>query len=241
MIHPTFLNHAADVLADTNKGLSGSRIASHCSAYAVEYGVDIPHSSYPFSRDLPNKRTALKENLRSFSPEQQFRIIKELCELEEFKDNKEARDLKIKLVTRYGHLNSGNQSSEVNEVLIEETRHWLSECPESLKLYENALSKYEMKLFQRNLLDDLRLSLEILLKNLLGSNKSLENQQASLGGFLEKRGTSTELRNMFLKLIDYYTKFHNSYVKHNDSVPEAEIEIIMEMTSSFMKFLIKLS
>ncbi len=239
MIPPTFINHAAAVLAETTRGLSGSKIAEHCSAYAVEYGADIPHSSYPFSRDLPNKRTALKENLQSFSPEQQFKIIKDLCELDEFKSGKEVRDLKIKLITRYGNLNAEDPSREVNEALIEETKHWLSEHPESLRLYESALSKYEMESFQRNLLDDLRLSLEILLKSILDNDKSLENQQASIGVFLEKRGTSKELRNMFLKVIDYYTKFHNSYVKHNDSVPENELEIIMEMTSSFMKFLIK--
>ena len=45
---------------------------------------------------------------------------------------------------------------------------------------------------------------------------------------------------MFVKLIDYYSKQNNTYVKHDDAVIENEIEIIFEMTSSFMKFLARL-
>ena len=69
MIPTTFINYASDVLGETSEGLSGSKIAEYSSAYAVDYGVDIPHSEYPFV-DLPNKRTALRENLKSFTPEQ---------------------------------------------------------------------------------------------------------------------------------------------------------------------------
>jgi hypothetical protein len=45
---------------------------------------------------------------------------------------------------------------------------------------------------------------------------------------------------MFLKLIDYFSKYQNTYVKHNDNVNENEIEIIIEIASSFMKFIIKI-
>ena len=236
-----FINHAADILGDTETGLSGSKIAKHCSSDAVEYGVDIPFGEYPFPKGaVQNKRTALRENLRIFSPEQQFRIIRELCELDEFKNDKKVKDLKYKLFSRYGHLSSSNESEAINEALIEETKHWLADYPEALKIYESALSKYDMKLFQRNLLDDLRLSLETLIKNLLKNNKSLENQLPLVMEFLKKRSASVELRNMLVKLLEYYSKYHNSYVKHNDRVQEAEIDIIMEMTCSFMKFLIKI-
>ena len=99
--------------------------------------------------------------------------------------------------------------------------------------------KFENKLFLRNLLDDLRLSLEKLTQRLLNNNKSLENQITDLGQFLKDSGCSKELANMFQKLIDYYTKYQNTYVKHNDAVIESEIEIIFEMTCSFMRFLIR--
>ena len=46
---------------------------------------------------------------------------------------------------------------------------------------------------------------------------------------------------MFLKLIDYYCKYQNFYVKHDDAVIEEEIEFIFEITSSFMKHIVRMS
>jgi hypothetical protein len=42
--------------------------------------------------------------------------------------------------------------------------------------------------FLRNVLDDMRLSLELLLKAVLGNDKSLENQIPQLGGFIKEKG-----------------------------------------------------
>jgi hypothetical protein len=240
MIPIAFINHAADILGETDSGLRGSEIAKHCLTYSIEFNIDIPYPNYPFPKDLPNKRTALRDNLRAFSADQQFRIIKELCELEQFKENKNVRDLKIKLISRYASFASAGQNEKINEALIEETKHWLSDYPESLKLYQEALTKFENKIFQRNLLDDLRLSLEKLLQEILGNSKSLENQPAEIGSFIKDRNGSKELNNMFVKLIDYYSKYHNTYVKHDDAVIENEIEIIFEITCSFMKFIIRI-
>ncbi|MDA0704526.1 MAG: hypothetical protein O3A96_15020 [Proteobacteria bacterium] len=78
-IPATFIQYAADILADTNSGLSGPNIVKATAAYAVEYDVRLPHPTYPF--DAPNKRTALYENLMAFSPSQKYRIIRELCDL----------------------------------------------------------------------------------------------------------------------------------------------------------------
>ena len=74
-----FLSYACDILADTNAGLSGMKIVEYCNSYAIDYNRKTPYGAYPF--DAPNKRTALKENLRVFEAAEQFRIIKELCEI----------------------------------------------------------------------------------------------------------------------------------------------------------------
>ncbi|QDH79851.1 hypothetical protein FKX85_12745 [Echinicola soli] len=240
MIPTTFINYAADTLAETQDGLTGSRIAEYSAAYAIDFDIEIPYPEYPFPADLPNKRTALRENLKAFSSEQQFKIIKELSELPHFENNAGVKDLRIKLISRYGALGEGNAKEEINESLVEETQHWLSEYPEVLKLYNDCLEKHSNGIHQRNLLDDLRLSLETLLKTILENGKSLENQIAELGKFINERNGSKELNNMFLKLIDYFSKYQNTYVKHNDNVNENEVEIIIEMASSFMKFIVRI-
>ncbi len=239
-IPATFVQYASDILGDTNKGLSGSNIVKATAAFAVEYDVNIPHPTYPF--DAGNKRTALYENLMAFRPQQRYRILKVLCDHPSFspQPNQERKELKLRLVTRYGHLAGDDSASDINKTLVEETQHWLDSYPDALNLFNDALTKYEHGVFHRNLLDDLRLSLEKLLCAVFSNQKSLENQIPNVGSFIKARGGSKELANMFVTLVDYYAKYQNSYIKHDAAVIEEEIEFVFEITSSFMKHLIKL-
>lgn len=241
VIPPQFIRFAADILGDTEHGLSGAKIVESTSAYAVEYDLNIPHTSTRF--EAQNKRTALYENLMRFAPEQQYRIIKELGAHPSLSrtDSTRIKDLMVKLMSRYGNFFAGEESGEINEALIEETRHWLDSYLDVLSLYNDALQKYENRIFHRNLLDDLRLALELLLKALLQNEKSLENQVKFLGGYIKERGGSKELANMFQKLVNYYASYQNTYAKHDSAVIEEEIEFIFEITSSFMKHLVRLS
>jgi len=224
MIPFVFIDYSADILGETNSGLSGSYIAAHCSKYAIEFNVDIPYHNYPFPKTLPNKRAALKDNLKAFLPEQQFKIIKDLCDLSQFKENKDVKNLKIKLISRYGHLASVGQSKNINEALIEETKHWLCDYPESLKLYQEALTKFENKIFQRNLLDDLRLSLEKLLKDILGNNKSLEKQVEE--GTNEKlRQSEEQYRSLFNSMLEGFCIIEVIFDKEQHPIDYRFLEI----------------
>lgn len=233
-IDDTFLSYACDVLAETDTGLSGKKIVEYCNSYAIDFNRIIPHSSYPF--ESPNKRTALKENIHVFEAIEQFEIIREMLELPEFHDNQDAEKLKLALYKRYGYL-STERISETE--LVQKTKHWLSNHDAALKQYDSALAKYESGIFERNTLDDMRLSFEMLVKDLLDNNKSLEKQISSLGSRLKDKGVSNELRNMVESIIAYYTKFQNNHVKHNDAVNSNEIEYVIELTSVMMKYLLK--
>ncbi len=236
-----FIKQASNILGNTTTGLSGSQIAEIMSSYAYNLDVEIPYPSIPFPKHLPNKRTALYKNLLAFSATQQYKILKELCELSIFKDNKDAKDLKIKLISRYGENFGYSIPEEVDKTLLDATNTWLTDYPDSKKVFEQAIVKLENRIFERNLLDDLRLSLELLIKAVLGNKKSLENQLVDLGRFFRKKSISTELNNMIVKLIDYFAKYQNTYVKHNDNVNDKEIEFIFELTSSLTKLLIRLA
>ena len=76
------------------------------------------------------------------------------------------------------------------------------------------------------------------MQDLLGNNRSLENQTSQIGRFVKARGGSPEFTNMFVKLLDYYMKYQ---MKHDDAVIEEEIEFLFELTSSFMKHVVRLS
>lgn len=91
----SFITYASDILADTNSCLTGMNIVELCNSYAVDFNKTVPHSSYPF--EAKNKRTALKENLLAFDAAEQFRIIKEICDLPGLCSIEEVQELKIKL------------------------------------------------------------------------------------------------------------------------------------------------
>ena len=225
-----FLSYACDILANTDLGFSGAKIVEYCNAYAIDFNRVTPHGSYPF--DAP------KENLKVFSAAEQFRIIKELCERSAPGNAERTTELKLRLYSRYGNL-AGEKISKTE--LIQKTKHWLANYPAALKEYESALSKYEGGIFERNTLDDMRLSFELLVKDLMGNNKSLENQIGDIGTMLKKAGSSAELRNMVPQVIKYYTDFQNNHVKHTDAVNGDELEYVIELTSVIMKFLVKMS
>lgn len=240
-IPPTFLQYATKILGATNGGLSGRVIVDETAAYAAEYDVRLPHPLHPY--EASSKRQAPLENLMEFSGPQQYRIIKELCEHNSFSfvPTRDRQELKIRLVTKFPQFAGETRASDINETLIEETRHWLDGHDAALLSYNSALQKYEAGIFHRNLLDDLRLALELLLKELFDNNKLLENQLSTLGSFIKEDVGSIELANMFQKLVEYYGKYQNSYAKHDSVVLEEEIEFIFEITSSFMKHLVHLS
>ena len=113
----------------------------------------------------------------------------------------------------------------------------LSICPAAQAVYKSGITKYAEKKYERNVLDDMRLSLELLVKQILGNGKSLENQTAALGTKL--KGYHAELRNLVRNTVDYLCKYQNQYVKHNDAVNPEEIDYIIEQTSATINFLIK--
>ena len=240
-IDPMFIVHAADVLGDTAEGLSGQNIIAATTARAVEYDVTLPHQVYPF--DAGNKRTALRENLQAFPAHLQFQIIRDLCDHPQIceRNPEAARKLKIHLLTRYGHLANDPIHTGISQELADDTRHWLESFPEAAGLYDKAFEKHKAGVFERNVLDDLRLALEVLLHNILDNTKSLENQLSPLGNYVKSKGGSPEFANMFQKLVEYFGKYQNRYVKHNDEVIEEEVEFIIEITCSFMKHMIKLA
>jgi hypothetical protein len=236
----TFVRYAADILGETQHGLTGTKIIESTTAYAVQFGINVPHTRMSISSQ---KRSVLYDNLLAFTASQRYQIIKELCDHPSLGEGGagQRKKLKILLISKYNHLDPAPEASDLNQGLIDETRHWLSGFPESLLIYNEALAKYSHGAFSRNVLDDMRLGLEKLLHSLFENHKTLENQRAAVGGYIKDTGGSAQLSNMFASLLSYYCQYQNDYVKHDDAVKEEEIEFIIEITSSFMKHLIKIN
>ena len=96
-------------------------------------------------------------------------------------------------------------------------------------------------MYKRNLLDDLRCSLEALVKDILQSKSSVENLKSDLGKFLDKSNINVQVKNLYISIIfDFFTKYQNENVKHNDLSKKIEVDFIFNQTTVLMQFLIVL-
>ena len=111
--------------------------------------------------------------------------------------------------------------------------------PDALALFDSAAEKYEEGGADRNALDDMRLCFEKVLQVIFSNDKSLENQKAAIGGILKGANLSVEYRNLLITLIDYYTKYQNNHVKHDDNINPYEVSFVVEFTCILMKQMIE--
>lgn len=126
----------------------------------------------------------------------------------------------------------------LDEKLVNDNLIWLGSHPNSYQLFKDALLAIGIKGKERYVVDNLRLSLELLLKAVLSNNKSLENQKSELGLFFKGKSTSTEISNLYMQVLDYFNKYQNDKAKHANIVRKDEVEFILYLTGNLMRFLL---
>lgn len=217
----------------------GSHIAGIFSEWAAEYDKTIPYGTTPFP-GYASKSVAIQKNLAAFEEEQQFFIIKDLCEkkLALDPDDEKATRILTLLIKKFGELYS---EDDVDRNIVTETKGKLSKYPQAKNEYDKALELYDRGTYDRNALDSIRLSLELLMKQILNNKKSLENQliESELLPLLASKGVPKEVTNLVLKIFKGLADYQNNNVKHNPSVTELEVEYIIEQTSILIKLITK--
>jgi len=130
--------------------------------------------------------------------------------------------------------------NELQQDLVSETFYWINSFPKVKDRFTRAVNLYNEKSDLIDCVNNLRLTLEILVKEILNNNKSLENQLGEIGQYQERLGIGVEIRNTFNKVLDYYNKYQNNRVKHDTDINnEHEVEFIFGLTMIFIRILIK--
>lgn len=124
--------------------------------------------------------------------------------------------------------------------LVNDNLNWLESYPKSREKMHLALSSQQHKGQPRQIIDNMRLSFELFLKQYLGNEKSLEHQKELLGKKLQDNNVSKEIRDMFATLFSFYTRYNNQNVKHDDKCVGIETEYIIYLTGTFIRFLIQI-
>ncbi|BAU15265.1 hypothetical protein LEP3755_58230 [Leptolyngbya sp. NIES-3755] len=119
----------------------------------------------------------------------------------------------------------------------------LEKYPDVAKHFEKALAFYQSGDISsyRNLLDNLRFAMEQLLKEVLGNNKSLENQKDFLLRWLSGKEIHPHAVNMYHSLLfKEYTLYQNAAVKHNEAFSVDEVEFMIYLTATLVRFILQL-
>jgi hypothetical protein len=132
---------------------------------------------------------------------------------------------------------------ELDAALVEEPLEWLGAYPKVAGHFEEALkivlardtAKY------RNALDNLRWSLEQLLRAVLKNRKPIEKQSDILLPWLKEKGIHQQVLNMYLDLLKRFAQYQNDAVKHGDAWSPAELEMVIYITGALMRMLLQLS
>lgn len=129
---------------------------------------------------------------------------------------------------------------ELQQDLISETFYWIGNFPKVKNRFERAVTLYNDRSDQNDCVNNLRLTLELLVKGILQNEKSLENQLREIGKYQEQLGISVEIRNAFNRTLDCFNKYQNNRVKHDTKInSEHEVEFMFGLTMIFIRMLIK--
>jgi hypothetical protein len=120
----------------------------------------------------------------------------------------------------------------------------LEKYPDIAKSFKQALAFYQAgdTSTYRNLLDNLRFTLEQLLKKILENNKPIEKQRDDLLPWLKQKGINTYLINIYAALLDKYNNYQNNAVKHHsEPFSNNEVEFMIYLTGTFIRLILQLA
>lgn len=124
-------------------------------------------------------------------------------------------------------------NNTINEIIG--IRDGLSSTSKVRQCYDDALSKMIEAKYDRNVLDDIRLALELYLKEVLGNDKPLEKQRAVYKDYLEKKNVSEELINTHTQSLFNICNFFNNHSKHDYNVKREEVDTVIGYANQIMK------
>lgn len=218
-----------DVEDQISQYFSANELIDLTYEFAKSYNKSIPIDEPNYGSF--NKKELLSTNLNVLSDNEKIEFLSQikyhsrLCEDDFLRDE---IDLLVKDASN-GVIKARNSVSTLLETYsIDLKNQW----KRTYRFYDH--------LDYRNALDNMRLTIELLIKRITGSEASLENQKSALGKFFEDKDISKEVRNLFFKMLDMYEKIQNHEAKHNlpQNLNSKEIKFLMNQSTVIIKFLI---
>ena len=107
--------------------------------------------------------------------------------------------------------------------------HTKSQC-----LYEEAIQNINAGGSNRSTLDNIRLSMEQYLQEVIGNKNVLENQEKPLKQFLKSKGATTEVVTSITQFLHSFYKYQDNNVKHDSNVKKEDVDYFLDMANAII-------
>jgi hypothetical protein len=189
------------------------------------------------NKDLPKVQTQLKglQSIKNVNISNENRDLT-VYPKPPFNVDETKKDVEGSLASFYSCSSIDNQT--IKESM--EIRDAFSSSSKVRKCYNDAIGKMAEGKYDRNSVDDVRLALELYLKEVLGNNKPLEKQNTALKEYLADNDMSEELINTHTQSLFNLCNFFNNHTKHDYNVKREEADSAIGYTNQIMKSLLKI-
>ena len=123
---------------------------------------------------------------------------------------------------------------ELDEPLVEETFKWLTDFPNEKADYHKAVTGYASKQFGE-VITNCYLAVEGVARNILGNNRTLDNNRE---GLMEKLGLSQEWKALLSNFIRYANEFQRHASENRHNLNPIEVEGFLYMTGVLLRMMI---
>ncbi len=110
----------------------------------------------------------------------------------------------------------------------------LDSHPKSQCLYEEAIQNINAGGSNRSTLDNIRLSMEQYLQEVIGNKNVLENQEKPLKQFLKSKGATTEVVTSITQFLHSFYKYQDNNVKHDSNVKKEDVDYFLDMANAII-------
>ncbi len=110
----------------------------------------------------------------------------------------------------------------------------LESHPKSQCLYEEAIQNINAGGSNRSTLDNIRLSMEQYLQEVIGNKNVLEKQEKPLKQFLKSKGATTEVVTSITQFLHSFYKYQDNNVKHDSNVKKEDVDYFLDMANAII-------
>lgn len=207
---------------------SANEIRSSMNAYGENLCKKIPNTE----GKRYSKEKIFEKSLSVFNEDEKIEYFRQIKENKKVRNNVELFRQINMLISFYDDTDNSLKYATFNS---------LKKYPKNIKeCCQSAYDSYDEG-ENREALDKIRVTIEILVKYITGSEASLENQKNKLGKLLENKGVDKKIRNILFNILKSYEIVQNDYVKHNyiKILGKNEVSLLMNLSSVIIKFLVE--